>query len=355
MHEPFTAEMEPNMNSKRLPLVGLLAVIALTGAAAAGCGGSSSGSSGSSDSSSSSPAKSSGQLKVGFSLPALDEYYSVVQQAAEKEAKAKGIELITGDGVSGASPTVQISKVQNLLAQGIKVLLISPQGTGLIPVLNRAVSQGVKVIFIDQNIPAFTDALSFIGTDNAAGSAVMGNYLVKELGGKGEVGVMLGVPGTPTSQARSGQLTSILKSAGIKVSNSSQPDTCQEATAINVFRTFLVSHPDVDAMFSICGPTGQAVDKVLAERKGGKKIISTSWDVEIQQIKNILAGTENAAIAQFPVKLGTSAVDWAIKVNGGATIPKVIDNGTQLVTKDNAGDFFHDADSGYSYLTTGTQ
>jgi simple sugar transport system substrate-binding protein len=293
-------------------------------------------------------------LKVGFSLPALDEYYSVVQQSAQKEAAAKGVDLLTGDGVSGASPTVQISKVQDLLAQNIKVLLISPQGTGLVPVLTRAVSQGVKVIFIDQNIPSFADAVSFIGTDNAAGSALMGNYLAKTLGGKGEVGVMLGVPGTPVSQARSTQLTSILTAAGIKVDDSSQPDTCQESTAINVVRTFLVSHPNVNAMFSICGPTGIAVDKVLQERKTGQPVLSTSWDVEVQQIQNILAGTENAAVAQFPAKLGVSAVDWAIKVSAGAQMPKTIDNGTQLVTKDNANNFFHDGTSGYAYLTAGT-
>lgn len=336
------------MNNKRRALVGLLAAIALTSASAlSGC------SSGSS-SSGSSAAKSSGPLKVGFSLPALDEYYSVVQQSAQKEAKAKGVDLLTGDGVSGGSPTVQISKVQDLLTQDISVLLISPQGTGLVPVLNRAVSQGVKVIFIDQNIPTFAKAVSFIGTDNSAGSAVMGSYLAKALGGKGQVGVMLGVPGTPTSQARSTKLTSILRAAGIKVDDSSQPDDCQESTAVNVVRTFLVSHPNVDAMFSICGPTGQAVDKVLQQRKSGKPVISTSWDVEVQQIKNILAGTENAAIAQFPVKLGTSAVDLAIRADGGAQIPRVIDNGTQLVTKDNAGNFFHDASSGYSYLISGS-
>jgi ribose transport system substrate-binding protein len=114
-------------------------------------------------------------------------------------------------------------------------------------------------------------------------------------------------------------------------------------------KNFLTSHPNVDAVYSICGPTGLAVDKVLSERKGGKKVLSASWDVLVQQVTNIISGTETAAVAQFPVKLGTSAVDTAIELNDGKTFPAYIDNGTELVTADNAATFFHEGTSGYSY------
>jgi ABC-type sugar transport system substrate-binding protein len=290
-------------------------------------------------------------VKVGFSLPALDEYYSVVLKTAQDEAKSKGIDLLVGNGVSGADPTVQIAKVQNLLAQGIKVLLISPQGEGLVPVLDRAVGQGVKVIFIDQQIPSWTKAVAFIGTDNGQGSALMGDYLAKRLGGKGEVGVMVGAPGIPVSVARTTNLKNILEKSGVTVSMSSQADTCQADQAVGVIKNFLTSHPDVDAMFSMCGPTGLAVDQVLSERKSGAKpILSTSWDVFVEQINHILDGTETAAVAQFPVKLAQLSLDNALATVDGKTIPKVIDTGTQLVTKDNADTFFHEGNSGYAYL-----
>lgn len=295
-------------------------------------------------------ANSGGKLiKVGFSIPSLDEYYSVVVKTAQNDAAAKGVNLVVGNGTSGADPTEQIAKVQNLLAQGIEVLLISPQGDGLKPVLDRAVSQGVKVIFIDQQIPTWNKALSFIGTDNAKGSTLMGDYLAKKLAGKGEVGVLVGSPGIPVSLARTTELKNILEKSGVKVYLASQADTCQSDQAVSVFKNFLTSHPNVDAMFSMCGPTGLAVDQVLSQRTGGKKIISTSWDVFVQQINNILAGNEDAAIAQFPTKLADMALTAAVDVANGKTIAKVIDTGTELVTKDNAAKFFHTGNSGYSY------
>ena len=295
--------------------------------------------------------QSGSALKVGFSLPALDAYYSIVQQSAQKEAKALGIDLIIGDGVTGASPTVQIAKVQDVLAQHPKILLISPQGTGLIPVLNRAVQQGVKVIFIDQQIPTFTPALSFIGTNNEAGSALIGKYLATAMHGTGEVGMLLGVPGTPVSNARYQNAASILKNAGIKVVLSSLTDACVEPTAIANFRTLLVANPNMTAAYTICGPDGMAVAKVISgqPRKG---FICTSFDLEDQQARDIAAGKCDAAIAQLPVKLGESSVSWAKKVAAGAAIPKVIDNGTTLVTKANINCWYHGPGDGYSYPIT---
>jgi ABC-type sugar transport system substrate-binding protein len=292
-------------------------------------------------------------IKIGFSLPALDEYYSVVAENASNYAASKGYTLFQGNGVSGGDPTVQIDKVQNLLAEGINVLLISPQSEALTPVLDQAVAQGVKVIFIDQQIPNWGKEQGFIGTDNAKGSALMGNYLAQQLGGHGKVGVLVGSPGIPVSLARTTQLQNILEASGVQVVLSSQQDLCQTDVAVGVFQNFLVANPDVDAMYTICGPDGIAVDQVLAKNPPDHKIISTTWDVPVVFIQDILAGKADAAIAQFPVNLAQMGVDAAITVGTGGTIPAVTDTGTELVTKDNAATYFHDGDSGYAYKLTG--
>jgi ABC-type sugar transport system substrate-binding protein len=334
--------------------IGTAAVVlsmTISGCSSSSASSSASGGTSASTGGSQSSGQSGSALKVGFSLPALDAYYSIVQQSAQKEAKALGVDLIIGDGVTGASPTVQISKVQDILVQHPKILLISPQGTGLIPVLNRAVQQGVKVIFIDQQIPTFTSALSFIGTNNEVGSTLIGNYLASTLHGTGEVGMLLGVPGTPVSDARYQNAANILKKAGIKVVLSSLTDACVEPTAITNFRTLLLANPKMNAAYTICGPDGMAVAMVLGEQHR-TNFICTSFDLEDQQARDIADGKCDAAIAQLPVKLGTTSVSWAKKVAAGATIPKVIDNGTTLVTKANIGCWYHGAGDTYSYPIT---
>lgn len=289
------------------------------------------------------------RLKVGLSLPAVDEYYSVVLKGVQDEAKKKGVTLLTANGTSAAEPSTQISKIQDLLVQGIKYLVISAPGDAFVPVLDKAVAQGVKVILIDQKIESWTKQSSFIGTDSGKGATLMGEYLAQRLGGKGEVGVMDGIPGLPLAIARYENLKKVLEKAGIKVSVASQADGCQVDQAVPVVKNFLTSHPDVTAIYSICGPTGTVVDKILKERGDSQRVLSTSWDVLVAQINNILAGTETAAVAQFPAGLGAKAIDVAIDLEAGKTVPAYIDSGTEIVTKENASEFFHEGNTGYSY------
>jgi ABC-type sugar transport system substrate-binding protein len=148
-------------------------------------------------------------------------------------------------------------------------------------------------------------------------------------------------------------MKTILEASGVQVILSSQQDLCQFDVAVGIFQNFLVANPDVDAMYTICGPDGLAVDKVLSERQGGKKILSTTWDVPVGFIQHILAGTADAAIAQFPVRSAELGVDAAIKVGNGQDIPAVTDTGTELVTIDNAGTYFHEGSAGYAYKLTG--
>ena len=76
--------------------------------------------------------------------------------------------------------------------------------------------------------------------------------------------MLLGVPGTPVSNARYQSAATTLKKAGIKVVLSSLTDACVEPTAIKNFRTLLLANPKMNAAYTICGPDGMAVAKVLS-------------------------------------------------------------------------------------------
>jgi len=282
------------------------------------------------------------KVKIGFVVQLLDPYYTVIVKGAKAAAKANpSVEFLFGAGTSGADPATEIAKVQNMLAQGIKVLVVSPQGPGMIPVLNRAVSQGVKVIFIDTKLDGWNKQIAFIGTDNAAGSTALGKYLAKRLGNKGEVGIMPGLlGGCNTCVLRYKNFRSVLEKAGIKTYLASTADECTEDKAVPIVKNLLVSHPNTTALYSICGPSGIIITKVLADRPAGsKKILSVAWDVLTQEVKDIQAGKMDAAVAQFPVKLGKTAVAQAVLVSQGKAIPKTTDNGTAVVTKANAAQF----------------
>jgi simple sugar transport system substrate-binding protein len=286
-------------------------------------------------------------ITVGFSVPAVDDYYGVVRDSFVAAAEAQGVDYLEGNGDGAGDPTQQIAKIETMLAQGIDVLAIAPPGDPFKPVLDRAKELGVKVIFIDQQVPDWEGESTFIATDNPKGSQQLGDYLVDKLEAGDHVGIMIGIPGIPLLFDRYNNFKNTLEAAGISVTLSSEADGCQLDTATNVARNFIVANPDLDAIYSTCGPTGVAVTQVLQQQ--GNPALSLTWDVPVQVINDILDGKATAAVAQFPQRLGENAVAYALKVAAGEEVPAYVDNGTEIVTVDNADTFFHEGTTGYSY------
>jgi simple sugar transport system substrate-binding protein len=294
-----------------------------------------------------SPAASGAAITVGISVPAVDDYYGVVRDSFVAAAEAQGVNYLEGNGDGAGDPTQQIAKIETMLAQGIDVLAVAPPGDAFIPVLDRAKNLGVKVIFIDQQVPNWEGEATFIATDNPKGSQQLGDYLVGKLKAGDQVGIMIGIPGIPLLLDRYNNFKNTLEAAGITVTLTSEADGCQLDTAVNVARTFIVANPDLDAIYATCGPTGVAVTQVLQET--GNDALSLTWDVPVQQINDIIDGKATAAVAQFPQQLGENAVEYALKVAAGQEVPAYVDNGTEIVTSENADTFFHEGTTGYSY------
>ena len=333
--------------------VAILAVAGVLAACTSGGTGASAGSSAAASapaSEAASPAASAGggkPITVGISVPAVDDYYGVVRDSFVAAAEKQGVKYLEGNGDGAGDPTQQIAKIETMLAQGIDVLAVAPPGDPFIPVLDRAKSLGVKVIFIDQQVPNWDGESTFVATDNPKGSQQLGDYLVGKLKSGDQVGIMIGIPGIPLLLDRYSNFQKALEAKGITVTLSSEADGCQLDTAVNVARTFIVANPDMDAVYATCGPTGVAVTQVLQEQKN--KALSLTWDVPVQEINDILDGKATAAVAQFPQRLGENAVAYALKVAAGENVPAYVDNGTEIVTIDNAATFFHEGTTGYSY------
>lgn len=316
----------------RISIMAALAAVALV---LTGCSGSPAGTA------------SAKPIKIGFSVPAVDDYYGVVRDSFVAAAKAQGLDYVEGNGDNGADPTQQITNIENMLAQGITVLVVATSLPAAVPVLDRAVSLGIKVIFIDQAVPNWNKQATFIATNNPAASKAMGEYLAGKLKSGDEVGIMIGVPGIPLLLDRYENFQKVLEAKGIKVVLTSEADGCQLDSAINVARNFIVANPHLAAIYSTCGPTGLAVNQVLAEQ--GNHALSVSFDVQVQEINDIISGKADAAVAQFPAKLAKNAIAYALKVAAGKKVPAYVDNGTEIVTAANAQEFFHEGTTGYSY------
>src|ERR1700755_2012430 len=134
------------------------------------------------------PAKAAAKWKVGFSQATTLEPWRV-QFNKDIEAEAKNhpeVQLIITDGQDKTEK--QVADVENLIAQQVDVLLISPkESAGLTGVVEKAIDAKIPVIVLDRNVDT-KRITQFIGGDNVAIGKAAGEHAVKLLGGPGRAG-----------------------------------------------------------------------------------------------------------------------------------------------------------------------
>ncbi|MGI0524760.1 substrate-binding domain-containing protein [Rhizobium giardinii] len=94
------------------------------------------------------------KIKIGFSQGTMNHPWRIAMVEVNKKFAAENypeIELIVTDGNNDASK--QVADVESLVAQGIKVLVISPlTAQALTPVIKDAMANGIPVLTLDRKV-----------------------------------------------------------------------------------------------------------------------------------------------------------------------------------------------------------
>jgi ABC-type sugar transport system substrate-binding protein len=289
------------------------------------------------------PAKSNATVvKLGFITKFPVDFYFTLVNAAKKWDKATpGASVIYASGKSGTDDAGEIAAIQNMLAQGVKGIAITPTSPAVSAELDKAIKQGVKVVLMDNDIPTWKKKSSVVATNNFNGGVLAGKYLAGKLKAGDTLGILEGVPGNPALVQRvTGMLSGLgaLKSQ-IKVVSKLETD-CDQTKGATAAQTILTANPDLTAMYSACGPP--ALGALQSIKNAGIKpggIILIGFDASADEVKAIEAGDETGSVAQFPAKIGSIGIATLYKAVQGKTVPKNVDTGTALVTKANASEF----------------
>lgn len=115
----------------------------------------------------------------------------------------------------------QISQIQELLAENIDILLVSPnEAIPLAPVITAVYRKGIPVIILDRK--AATDSFTaYIGGDNYNIGKLAGEYIAGLLGTKGRVVEVTGLKGSsPTIERSQGLHDALRQQAGLQLTAS---------------------------------------------------------------------------------------------------------------------------------------
>jgi ribose transport system substrate-binding protein len=280
---------------------------------------------------------------VALVLKTLNHPFFVdMRRGAQEAADRLGVTLQVQAAEREIDVEKQMQIVENLIQTGIQALCITPSGSReIVSALVKAKDAKVPIVVVDTRVDAKAAAdagvrtETFVGSDNYEGGKLAGDYLGKVSGGKGRVGILEGIPGHETGDSRlRGFRDAVKASPGIAIV-ASQPANWERDQGFNVFQNMLQAHPDIDNVFACSDLMALgAIEAIAAAGKTGK-IRVIGFDALDDAKKAIAAGTMEASVAQFPSEMGRIAVESAVKVIRGETVPAEIKVKLELVTKDN--------------------
>jgi ribose transport system substrate-binding protein len=270
-------------------------------------------------------------------------FFIEMQKGAEEEAKKLGVNLIVQAAEREVDVEKQMQIVENLIQTKIAALCVTPSGSReIVPAINKANSANIPVVIVDTRVDAKTlsDAkgkiAAFIGSDNYEGGKLAGERIAKQLGGKGKVAVLEGIPGHETGDSRLKGFRDALKTnPGIEIV-ASQTANWERDQGFTVFQNILQSHPDVQAVFACSDLMALGALEAIAAAKKTGQIIVIGFDASDEARKAVLNGTMDATVAQSPATMGAMAVENAYHLIKGEPVKEEMVVPIKLITKENA-------------------
>lgn len=271
-------------------------------------------------------------IKIGLAVSTLNNPFFVdLKDGAEAKAAELGIEILTVDAQDDAAS--QLSSVEDLLIKQIDVLIVNPvDGNAVVAAVSAANAAGVPVITVDRAAEG-GDVVSHIASDNVAGGEMAGDFIAKQLGESGKVVELEGIPGTSAARDRGkGFNQSMDKYSDMEVI-ARQPAAFDRAEGMTVMENILQGNPEIDAVFAHNDNMALGAMEAISAAGRSDQIMIVGFDAISDAVAAVKAGKLAATVAQKPDLMGAMAVETAIKVANGETVPEYTPVPLELITK----------------------
>jgi ribose transport system substrate-binding protein len=278
------------------------------------------------------------KVVIGLAVANLQaDFFNQIKQSVEAEAKTKNVEVITLDAKGDAA--TQVSQIQDLITRKVKALIYIPAGATAASVpVKAAKAAGIPVVAVDRN-PAGAPGDTFIATDSVKAAKELGDWVIKQTGGKGNLAVLQGQIGTTPEIDRDKGFTEALKAApGIKVV-AQQPAEWDQSKGFAVAQDMLQRNPKIDIFFGRADAMALGAAQAVKIANLGHKVLIVGFDGDVGALKAVRDGVIDATMTQQTQLMGRLALDSALSLAGGKKLPAVQLQSATLTLKSNVTPF----------------
>lgn len=270
---------------------------------------------------------------IGMSQCNLGEPWRVQMNADIDEAARRhpNVRMVFKDAQNDT--TIQQNHVQELVSQGVDLLVISPrEAAPLTPPVAEAYRKGIPVIVLDRAL-AGEEYTLFIGADNKLIGEGVGRWVARTLKGRGRIVELMGLQTTVPGRDRHDGFVKGLGEVKIETIFSAdmkwlQPDAQRE------MESALSRFPKIDLVYGHNDPG--AYGAYLAAKAAGreKEMIFVGIDGLPHEGRMYVERGILGASFEYPTG-GKEAIEYALKILCGESVPKKVVLPSRVFTREN--------------------
>ncbi|MDR2051950.1 MAG: substrate-binding domain-containing protein [Treponema sp.] len=280
--------------------------------------------------------KSDGQTVKShvFGFTAADQtnpFFVVLRDRVKQAVEAKGDRLIDIDGKM--DQIVQNNAIEDMITQGIEVLMIQPRDSqGIQPALEACRAAGIKVVVIDTGVDRMDLIDAFVASDNYQAGELAGKEVLRLFPDGAQIG-LFEAPLLESIRQRVAGFEDVLAGSGCKVVDRKALQTMDQV--MSATEDMIQAHPEMNVFFALNDPVAMIALGVFESAGIADKIKIFSVDGSPTTKKSISEGGVYSTSAQSPLGIADGVVDVTYKIINGEPFDAVVPIETYIVNQDN--------------------
>ena len=271
-------------------------------------------------------------------------FFVKMREGAQAAARENGVRLLTAAGRNDADNAGQVTALENMMAAGARVILITVNDSkAIVPAIRKARARGVLVIALDSPTDPMSATDGLFATDNYRAGILIGRYARAALGSRrARIATLDLFPGHPVGAQRH---NGFLKGFGLPAPDRSHNDLGRPPEVVCMADSYgsqtkgqtgmescLQRDPGIDVVYTINEPTAAGAYKALVAAGKEKGVVIVSVDGGCQGIRDIAAGHIAATAQQYPLKMAALGVEaGAAFIKSGKKPSGYTDTGVNLI------------------------
>ena len=263
-------------------------------------------------------------------------FFVKMREGAAQAAAARNAKLMTATGRFDGDNASQVTALENMVAAGVKAILITPSDTkAIVPAIRKARAAGVLVIALDTPTDPQEAADALFATDNFKAGELIGRYAKAAMAGKAaKIATLDLAPGITVGRLRH---DGFLQGYGIKegdpaivCSADTQGDQAKGQTAME---NCLQRSPAIDVVYTVNEPAAAGAHRALRTAGRAGHVLIVSIDGGCAGVRNVKAGLIAATAQQYPLRMAALGVEAAVEYAKSGKKPSgTVDTGVTLIT-----------------------